>query len=102
MLDFCTDYGSDAYVAALETTVREDEDANLCRIYEVGRRREADEEEEEQVEIYFLPVKDGADISVCKPTCIFWAFYFSNIKYKTHKNSVGPISCEAKILSRRA
>ena len=48
MLDFCSGH-SDNFVAAIEVNRSTgDDDTNFCRIYEVGRRRDVDEEDEEE------------------------------------------------------
>lgn len=49
LLDICSGH-SDNYVGVIETSRASNEDTNFFKLYEVGRRREADEEDEDEQE----------------------------------------------------
>lgn len=44
-MDFCASH-TDNFVALIEVG-RSDDDTNFCKLYEIGRRRDIDEDEEE-------------------------------------------------------
>lgn len=47
LFDFCAGK-VDNYVGLIESGRAADDDTNLCKLYEIGRRRDIDEEEEEE------------------------------------------------------
>lgn len=65
LLDFCADH-NDQYMALIEAHGNADDllelRENVCRIYEVGKRREADECDDEQVHIFCIFAKSASSL----------------------------------------